>query len=332
MTTSEWQERMKKLLAQYDPFRNVELFEALVTESAPISTWEDFQGWFVSFKDWGCFRGHRDASWNLVSTLDRALQRTFTVETDDIHSTSVEKLNPESNEKAVLLEFQRGAHHHHSATPALDQVVDWLALMQHHGAPTRLLDWTLSPYVALFFAVQGDSEGEAALWAIDLKWFQERSDELLRQHHKDCPNGSDFKARYQYINRILLEGDNPHVIVSAMPIQLHERMLTQQGQLLCTLRHDVGFSTTLLGMLIRPSLVERQVVSKVVLKRDQRITFLEELRRMNIHSASLFPGLDGFARSLAVNLDISVAHQIQARKEAVVENVREYRLKHNQPN
>ena len=155
---------------------------------------------------------------------------------------------------------------------------------------------------------------------------------MLRQHHKDCPNGSDFKARYQYINRILLEGDNPHVIVSAMPIQLHERMLTQQGQLLCTLRHDVGFSTTLLGMLIRPSLVERQVVSKVVLKRDQRITFLEELRRMNIHSASLFPGLDGFARSLAVNLDISVAHQIQARKEAVVENVREYRLKHNQPN
>jgi hypothetical protein len=331
MTIPEWQQRMTKLLADYDPFRNVELFEALVTENTPISTWEEFQSWFVPFKNRGCFRGHRDASWNLVSTLDRALQRTFTVETDDLSTTSVEKLNPESNEKAVLLEFQRGAHQHHAATPSLDQIVDWLALMQHHGAPTRLLDWTLSPYVALYFAVQGDSEGAAALWAIDLAWFQKRSSELLRQHDKECPDGSDFSLQYQYINRLLLGNDNPHIIVSAAPMQLNERMLTQQGQLLCTLRHDVGFSTTLLGMLIRPSVVERQVVSKVVLKRDFRISLLEELRRMNIHSASLFPGLDGFARSLTVNLDISVAHQIEARKEAIVENIRDYRLRHKQP-
>jgi hypothetical protein len=124
MTTEEWRERMKKLLEGYDPFRNVELFEVLVTESAPISTWAEFQGWFAPLKDSGCFRGHGDASWNLVSTLDRALQRTFTVETDDLSSTSVEKLNPELNEKAVLLEFQRGAHHHHAATPEVDRVPD----------------------------------------------------------------------------------------------------------------------------------------------------------------------------------------------------------------
>ena len=178
--------------------------------------------------------------------------------------------------------------------------------------------------------MQGDSEREAALWAIDLKWFEEGSGELLRQQHKDCPDGSDFNAHYQYINRILLGNDNPHIIVLASPMQLNERMLTQQGQLLCTLRHDVGFSTTLLGMLVHPSVVERQVVSKVILKRDHRVSFLEELRRMNIHSASLFPGLYGFARSLAVNLDISVAHQIESRKEAAVENIRAYRLRHQQ--
>jgi hypothetical protein len=55
------------------------------------------------------------------------------------------------------------------------------------------------------------------------------------------------------------------------------------------------------------------------------------LRRMNIHSASLFPGLDGFARSLAVNLDISLAHQVESRKEAMIQNIREFKLRHQQP-
>jgi hypothetical protein len=327
MTAPHWQERMNRLLADYDPFRNLELFEGLVTEDEPISSWEDFQGWFAPFKDGGCFRGHREASWNLASTLDRALLKTVAVENSAVR----EKLNPEENERAVLLDFQRGAHHYHAATPPPDQVVDWLALMQHHGAPTRMLDWTQSPSVALYFAVQGDSEGEAALWAIDLKWFEQRSKELLRQHHKDCPDGSDFRAFCDYINRILLRDDNPHIIVAASPMQLNERMLAQQGQLMCNLRHDVGFSTSLLGMLIHPSVVGRQVVSRVVLKKHQRIHFLEELRRMNIHSASLFPGLDGFARSLAVNLDISLAHQVESRKEAMLENIREFKLRHQQP-
>jgi hypothetical protein len=325
MTKPEWQERMKKLLAGYDPFRNIELFEELVTESLPINTWEEFQRWFAQFNG-GCFRGHRNASWNLFSTLDRALQKTVKVDTPDIQSTSWQKMNPEANEGAVLLEFQRGAHHHHhSPTPPIDEVVDWLALMQHHGAPTRLLDWTLSPYVALYFALQGESEGDAALWAIDLRWLSDRSNELLRQNDENCPDGSDFYAIGQYINRILFGNDNLYIVIPTAPKQLNERMLTQQGQLLCNLRHDVGFSTSLLGMLIRPAIVEQQVVSKVVLKRDQRIMFLEELRRMNIHSASLFPGLDGFARSLAVNLEISVAHQIEAHKQAVIEQIREAR-------
>jgi FRG domain len=331
MTVSEWQERMKKLRAEYNFTRNVELFEALVTESAPIDTWEAFQRWSAPFKDRGCFRGHREASWKLDTTLDRALQKTITVETGDTVHTSFTKLNPESNEKGVLLEFQRGTHNHHSASLALEHVVDWLALMQHYGAPTRLLDWTLSPYVALYFAMQEDSEGEAALWAIDLKWLEERSDEVLRRHHEDWPDCSDFNAQRQYINRILFGDDNPYIIVSASPMQLNERMLAQQGRLLCNLRHDVGFSSVLLGMLLLPSIVERQVVSKVVLKKDQRITFLDELRRMNIHRASLFPGLDEFGRLLGVNLDISVAHQIEAHKEAVIEIVRESRLRHHRP-
>lgn len=178
--------------------------------------------------------------------------------------------------------------------------------------------------------MQGDSDDNAALWAIDLKWFEQRSHELLRQHDPDSPDSGDFNAYQTYINRNLLRADNPYIIVSAKPIRLNQRMMTQQGQLLCGLRHNVAFSTSLLGMLVRPTVVERQVVSKVVVRRDRRIDFLGQLRRMNIHDASLFPGLDGFARSLAVNLEISVAHQIEERKQSMIENVKDYRRKQGQ--
>src|SRR5205085_3078137 len=106
---------------------------------------------------------------------------------------------------------------------------------------------------------------------------------------------------------------------------VNERMLARQGEMLCSVRHGTAFSTVLLRMLIHPSRVSRQVVSKVIVKRERRIEFLEELRRMNIHEASLFPGLDGFARSLGVNLDISVAHQIEVEKQEMRANILESR-------
>lgn len=166
------------------------------------------------------------------------------------------------------------------------------------------------------------------LWAIDLAWLQNRSVELLKQYDATCPGGSEFTATSDYLNRILLRDENPYVIVSASPARLNQRMLVQQGHLLCNLRRDIGFSTILLGMLIHPSIVDRQVISKVKIKTTERIRFLTELHRMNIHEASLFPGLDGFARSLATSVAIAVGRQIELRRQEMIENVFDYRRQH----
>src|SRR5207302_2041956 len=54
--------------------------------------------------------------------------------------------------------------------PSTADRLGWWEVMQHHGAPTRLLDWTRSPFVAVWFALSSNAGGgDAALWVIDLR-------------------------------------------------------------------------------------------------------------------------------------------------------------------
>jgi len=100
------------------------------------------------------FRGQPNAIWPLQPSLER-------------FATSIRD-RPQAVEKYGFTEFRRHAHHYLSATPDNEDKLEWLALMRHHGAPSRLLDFTKSPYVAAFFATATAEEKEsAAIWAID---------------------------------------------------------------------------------------------------------------------------------------------------------------------
>jgi hypothetical protein len=104
------------------------------------------------------FRGLARSSYKNVSSLARL-------------SGEYDKL-----ERHLIRNFRKYAHR---AAPGPTSW-DWLSLAQHHGLPTRLLDWTFSPFVALHFATASWAEEEALLLAVDAEGAHGRLPDSLR--------------------------------------------------------------------------------------------------------------------------------------------------------
>jgi hypothetical protein len=267
-------------------------------------SWNDIYKVCSQLESQWVFRGHSETNWTLSSSLERLFFRCGT----PYHLIS-------TFEQEMIRQFQRSAHLYLSNLPSNENVTEWLALMQHYGAPTRLLDFTHSFYFASYFACEEVTE-DAAVWCLNLK----RIFNNIGLFDQIVSNEIKFETTYPYhiMPDYLKNRKTPGLVVIEPEIQ-NERLHLQQGLFLCPRDFAISFMEELSYMtnISRDEFIdvnsdsiavfdhqlpnlEDYDVLKIEIDKMVQKQVLNELKKMNVSSATLFPGLDGFSRSLKI--------------------------------
>lgn len=238
------------------------------------------------------FRGQTDAEWQLTPKL----LRTLPPGTGAARALELEHL--------ALELFKSQAHLYYDAESLPTSGIgesrfeQWWSLMQHHGAPTRLLDWTASPYVAAYFAVESNFDRPGAVFIVH-------------------PVSATAPLREQYGETMLIPDDEwikedaPDVIMFTAPKRKTQRLAVQQGNsslspnVLC----DHDRVVTAACFAATQSDPNKVWMRKWIVPADLKPDFLRHLRTMNVTANALFPGLDGLGRAAMELLRIGALEQ-----------------------
>jgi hypothetical protein len=274
-------------------------------EWQPIS-WENAKFIMRSIGQTHIFRGQENANWSLSSSLERSAKRQqFPRQMFDIQ------------DKLIVDKFWRRAHQYINNPPLKENYLEWLSIIQHYGGPTRLIDFTKSFYIAAFFAVEKNNayENNSAIWIIH----DDCVNNSFRQSAKFKENKFTQESKERYISKVIgLDIKPPRKLVfSIAPSRLNERLAIQQSHFLCASDLTIPFlecmAETCDEVLDKnipvfkddkevKLLFPRSTIIKCVIPGKSRKDVLDDLKSMNITATSLFPGLDGFARSLHYEL------------------------------
>jgi hypothetical protein len=226
------------------------------------------------------FRGQSDSHWGLIPGIWREEYRG-------------------ANEAEMRLEFESvGAPL--TASGVSHDKWQWYFLMQHYKAPTRLLDWTVNPLVALYFAVCGGVKRDRAVWVIDpWRW--------NRAHVKDLYGPA--VAGWREISNYLLDleeafdkENDERQTKQKWPVAIEpphiDRRIAAQGSkfMLFGTKRDMCLSPAINRP--RGGKTKHAILDKIVVPQRFAESLLGELNQIGINERALFPDLEGLGKHI----------------------------------
>jgi hypothetical protein len=206
-------------------------------------------------------------------------------------STSLRRLGGDfaAMEPHLLRNFRKYART--SDVPS-DSLWNWLAVAQHHGLPTRLLDWTFSPQVAMHFATQHleEFDRDGVVWMIDLAGahglLPKRLRKALEAEAADVFTAEMLDRVASTLDAFDALASEPFLLLLEPP-SLDDRLVNQFAlfSVMSGAEHDLR--TWIAG---HPRLVRR-----IVIPRELKWELRDKLDQANVTERVLFPGLDGLS-------------------------------------
>jgi hypothetical protein len=219
------------------------------------------------------FRGARKASYGLVPSLYR-------------HSIKKSAEELRQLESDLMGTFRDRAPPFTSQIPTV--AMEMLFLMQHHGVPTRLLDWTENPYVALFFALEVNEAGDdAAVWTLDPVSLNKTALANNTGSDRVLAANDELLNAYQPGGQVKSSGKLP---VAMYGVHNSRRIVAQRGVFVL-----FGTSTTPMesNTDLSPALMK-----KLVIPAAARQTIFKALHNMGVTDSVVYPDLDGLGREI----------------------------------
>ncbi len=270
-----------------------------------IRSWKQFLDWYGDFSStpsfherrW-IFRGEKRSFEHFSPTLERLARDS------GIPFTEFQEL-----ERRMLNEFKRRLHHYVKDTPHSGDYAEWLSLMRHFGAPTRLLDWSYSPFVAAYFAIEHAYDEPCVVWAIASTPYT--SPEMLKKYDQkklfadfDALKPGFVPEKSKKPQAALLQYfkvNHEPGLQLVNPYRLSERATIQKSAHLVPTDISIPYEQNILA-----NNRDHDGLTKLCIKVDPSIRkeFIFHLYRMNIDRATLFPGLQGFSESLQTRMVI----------------------------
>jgi hypothetical protein len=208
------------------------------------------------------FRGHTDATWQLLPGFMRSTSAT--------------------SETTLLNRFRQSAAMLAERRPATS--FDWTFLMQHYGVPTRLLDWSESPLISMYFAVEdwaAKPDTDAALWCLWPTALNQNANIVDKVEGQYIPSFEDDELQAYTVDSLRQNTRLELFPVATIATRNNARIQAQMGTF--TIHHNKKVAIEEVG--------DKSHIAKYTIPQAARETLSGELKLLGMTRFSLFPEL-----------------------------------------
>lgn len=247
-----------------------------------------------------CYRGESRLNYSLLPSLYRdTIEESYSAKTYLSHHSEID----------IISQFMTEAVGYINTLSVDNDKFRWIQYAQHFGVPTRLMDWTTNPLVALFFACSANQKEDGRIYILNSLGYN-----LMTS--KDNRNHLDGKTIKEEAEKMIWGNENTFRYPALLkPYFFDRRMVAQSSRFMIwgyrdepldkivkELESEGKEKTEMRKELSEGVIIETcseiETLSQVIVPKNNKLRLQHELDDLGINHSTLFPGLDGIGKTI----------------------------------